>query len=74
MDPDLALTVGLLIAAFSIPSIMSALSDRRAPRASALTVLIAGGLVIYAVREEPGGYSFDRIPDVLVEVAARYLP
>ncbi|KZX94342.1 MULTISPECIES: hypothetical protein [unclassified Sulfitobacter] len=74
MDPDLALTLGLLIAALSIPSIMSAMSDGRAPRASALTVLIAGGLIIYAVRETPGGYSLKRIPDVIVEVAARYLP
>jgi hypothetical protein len=74
MDPDLALTLGLLIAALSIPSIMSAMSDGRAPRASALTVLIAGGLIIYAVRETTGGYSLKRIPDVIVEVAARYLP
>ena len=74
MDPDLALTLGLLIAALSIPSIMSAMSDGRAPRASALTVLIAGGLIIYAVRETHGGYSLKRIPDVIVEVAARFLP
>ncbi|MFC6761082.1 hypothetical protein ACFQFQ_18870 [Sulfitobacter porphyrae] len=43
MDPDLALVLGIVIGALSIPSILSALSDRRAPRASALTILIAGG-------------------------------
>ena len=44
MEPDLALTLGVIIAAFSVPSILSALSDSRAPRASALTILIGGGL------------------------------
>lgn len=43
MDSDLALVIGLVLAALTVPSILSALSDRRAPRASAITILIAGG-------------------------------
>ena len=43
MDSDLALVIGLVLAALTIPSILSAVSDKRAPRASAITVLIAGG-------------------------------
>ncbi len=74
MDPDLALTLGLVIAAFSVPSILSALSDRRAPRASALTVLIGGGLILYAIQGKPGGYAMAQIPDVFVSVVGRYLP
>lgn len=74
MDPDLALSLGLVIAAFSVPSILSALSDRRAPRASALTVLIGGGLILYAMQGKPGGYTLSEVPDVFVSVAARYLP
>jgi hypothetical protein len=74
MDPDLALSLGLVIAAFSIPSILSALSDSRAPRASALTILIGGGLVLYAMQAKPQGYSLDQVPDVFVSVVARYLP
>ena len=74
MDPDLALVVGTVIGALSIPSILSALSDRRAPRASALTVLIAGGLILYAVQNKPQGYALDQVPDVFVDVVARYMP
>lgn len=74
MDPDLALVVGLIISAFSVPSILSALSDSRAPRASALTILIGGALVLYAIQTGQGGYGLAEIPDVFVRVIARYGP
>ena len=74
MDPDLALSLGLVIAAFSVPSLLSAVSDRRAPRASAVTILIGGALILYAVQSKPGGYTLAEVPDVFVNVAARYLP
>lgn len=68
MDPDLALTFGIVVAAFSVPSILSALSDRRGPRASAVTVLIGGGLILYAVQTKPGGYRLSEIPDVFARI------
>lgn len=74
MDPELALVVGVIIAAFSIPSILSAFSDGRAPRASALTILIAGGLILYAIKMTPGGFALAEVPDIFVRVAGRYLP
>ncbi len=74
MDPDLALVLGIILGALSIPSILSALSDKRAPRASALTILIAGGLILYATSRMPGGLALDQIPDKFVSVMARYLP
>ncbi|QBF30389.1 hypothetical protein [Thalassococcus sp. S3] len=74
MDADLALVLGLLIGALSIPSIVSALSDARTPRASAVTVLIAGGLIIFALQTKPGGYSFEALPNVIISVVARYIP
>jgi len=74
MDTDLALVLGLVIAALSIPSILSALTDNRAPRASAITVLIAGGLIVFALLGKPGGYRIAEIPDVFVNVIARFLP
>ena len=73
MSPDLYLVLGILIAGFSIPSILSAISDRRAPRASAITVLIAGGLILLAVQSQPGGYTLQEIPDVFVRVIARFI-
>ncbi|MEP5728928.1 MAG: hypothetical protein ABJL67_06100 [Sulfitobacter sp.] len=74
MDPDLALSLGLVVSAFSIPSILSALSDRRAPRASAVTVLIGGALVLYALQTKPGGYDVSQVPDIFVSVVGRYMP
>ncbi|MEP3442255.1 MAG: hypothetical protein ABJN72_12330 [Sulfitobacter sp.] len=74
MDTDLALVIGIILAGFSIPSILSALSDKRAPRASAITILIAGGLILFAVQGKPGGYTFEQMPDVFVNVIARYMP
>ncbi|WP_299297511.1 hypothetical protein [uncultured Tateyamaria sp.] len=73
MSPDMYLVLGILIAGFSIPSVLSALSDRRAPRASAITILIAGGLILLAVQTQPGGYSLQEIPDVFVRVIARFI-
>lgn len=73
MTPDFYLVLGIVIAGFSIPSILSALSDRRAPRASAITVLIAGGLILLAIQTQPGGYTLQEIPDVFVRVIARLL-
>lgn len=73
MDADLALVIGIILAALSVPSILSAISDKRAPRASAITVLIAGGLVVFAIQGKPGGYRLEQLPDVFVSVIARFI-
>lgn len=74
MDADLALVIGIVLAVLSVPSILSALTDRRAPRASAITILIAGGLILFAILGKPGGYQLSQIPDVFVSVIARFMP
>jgi hypothetical protein len=51
---------------------VSAFSDGRAPRASALTVLIAGGMIVYAINTHPGGYALEDVPDAVLHVIARY--
>jgi hypothetical protein len=71
MDADLFFVVGLVIFAFSLPPIVSALSDGRAPRAAAIMVLIGGGLMALAVNERPSEYSLDKIPDAFVRVVGR---
>jgi len=74
MDTDLVLLVGIVIAALSVPSVLSALSDKRAPRASAITILIAGGLILFAMQGKPVGYRLAELPDIVVNVIARYMP
>ena len=73
MTPDMYLVLGIVIAGFSVPSILSAVSDGRAPRASAITILIAGGLILLAIQTQPGGYTLQEIPDVFVRVIAPFI-
>jgi len=73
MDHDLALAIGLVIAVFAVPAVISAFSDKRAPRVAAIAVLIGGGLAAWAFTQKPGGYTLDEVPDVIVRVIARYV-
>ncbi len=73
MDTDLTLVLGLIIGGFSIPSIISAMSDGRSPRVSMIIILLAGGLILYALMTHPDGYSFSQIPDVFFGVIGRFL-
>ncbi|MDQ2089787.1 hypothetical protein [Marimonas arenosa] len=73
MDSDLALVVGLVVAVFSVPAVISALSERRAPRVAAIVLIVGGGLVAWSVSQKPGGYTLGEIPDVIVRVVGRYV-
>lgn len=74
MTPETALVLGLLLGAFSIPAIVSAWSDRTVPRASALTLLVALGLIGIGLRGLEPGFGLTDIPDVFLRVAADWLP
>lgn len=73
MDPDLAISIGMVLGVFSVPSILSAYSEGRAPRVAAITLISAGGLIYWAVSTKPGGYSLSELPHVLISVIARYI-
>lgn len=68
MSHDLALVLGMVITGFSIPAIVSAFSDGRAPRAAALMIMIGGGLLAWSLTGKPGGYTLEQIPGVFVKV------
>lgn len=72
MDPDTTLIAGLVMAVFSLPAIISAFSDGRTPRVAAIVMVIAGGLVIYALNTKPGGYRMQDIPEVFFQVVAKF--
>ncbi|WP_195821499.1 hypothetical protein [Roseobacter sp. MH60115] len=74
MDADPALVLGIVIGAFSIISIYAALVDRRLPRTSALTVLLATGLVVCATTTSEVGYTAASQPRTFVNVFVKYLP
>jgi len=73
MNADLFLVVGLVLGAFSIPPILGALADGRAPRAAAITIMVAGGLIALAISQKPEGYDLADIPNVFVRVIGKYL-
>ena len=71
MDSDLYLVSGLILLAFSLPSIIGALSDGRAPRAAAIVVLVGGFLTVMALNHRP--YTLDDIPHAFVRVVGKYI-
>ncbi|MBU2981474.1 hypothetical protein KO498_06560 [Lentibacter algarum] len=73
MDYDLFLVIGLIIAVFSVPAVVSAVSDNRTPRVAAIALIAGGAMMAYAVSQNPSGYSIDKIPNVVVDVIAKYI-
>lgn len=73
MDNDLLLVIGLVLGGFSIPSIVSAMSDGRAPRVATIVVVLSGVMVVYAISNKPGGYDINEIPEIFVNVVGRYI-
>ena len=72
-DPDLWFAIGIVLAIFCVPSLFSAWTDGRRPRASSITLLIAIGMIGWASYSNPQGYQFDEIPTVFSEVLSRYV-
>jgi len=68
MTYDTYLVIGLIILVFTIPSIVSAYSEGRAPRIAAIMLLIGGGLTAYAVTQNPIGYTIQDVPQAFVRV------
>lgn len=71
MDTDAALVVGIILLVFSVPSILSAFSEGRAPRVAAFTIVVGGTMTIWALNQKPGGFDIMEIPDAFVRVVAR---
>ncbi|MEI4262720.1 hypothetical protein [Roseovarius sp. D0-M9] len=73
MSSDQILVIGLVLGVFSIPAIVSALSDRRTPRVAALVLIAAGCLVVWAISKKPTGYSITDVPKAFVRVVGQLL-
>ncbi len=72
MDTDLFLTIGLLLLILSLPSLLSAWVEGRAPRIGALMVLAGAAMIVTALISRPGGYAFNDVPGVIVGVLSRW--
>lgn len=71
MDTDLFLTIGVILAVLTLPSLLAAWTDGRAPRMGAIMLMVAAALIIAAVTQRPGGYAFGDVPHVMLGVLAR---
>lgn len=74
MDSDLLLTVGIVMAILTIPTMLAAWVDGRAPRMGLLMVVLATALLVVAFMQKPGGYRPADIPGIMLSVAGRYMP
>lgn len=62
MDADLQIVVGTLLAILSLPSILAAFADGRAPKIGAAVLLVALALLAHAWAITPGGLSPSDVP------------
>ena len=65
------LVTGIILGVMSIPALLNAFADGRAPRLVSIVVLIAGTLVVVAMTRNGDGYSFAELPQVFGRVFSR---
>ena len=70
MSTDVALVAGLFLVILAIPAMFSAWVDGRTPRLPMVLIVVAGGLVAYALTQKPGGYTLNDIPGAFYRVYA----
>lgn len=71
-DADLLLTVGIVLLVLSVPSLLSAWVEGRAPRIGAIMAIAALGMIVSALLINPGGYAFNQVPGVMIKVVAGF--
>lgn len=67
------LVIGIILGVMSIPAMLNAFSDGRAPRLASVIVLLAGILIFVAVSEHKPTYAFSDLPDVFGRVFQRLM-
>lgn len=73
MDTDLVLTMGIVLLALSLPSLLSAWVDGRLSRLGTLMIFVASSMIGWAVYTQPKGYEFAEMPMVMLGVLSRLI-
>lgn len=73
LDSDLMMVVGVVLGILAIPALISAFSQSRPPRAAAILVMVASGLIVAAVWQKPSGYAIADLPATFERVINRLL-
>ncbi|HLQ19250.1 MAG TPA: hypothetical protein VK146_09735 [Tabrizicola sp.] len=73
VDTDLVLTIGIVLLVLSVPSLLAAWAESRTPRMGAILAIAAFGMILVALYEKPGGYAFNQVPGVIIDVIGRFV-
>ena len=73
IDTDLFVVVGLLVAALSLPSALSAFADERFPYVALLVFVLGLGTGALGIYGAQGDYNLARVPHSFVEILARIM-
>jgi hypothetical protein len=73
MDYDLILTLGMVLLALSLPSFLGAWVEGRLSRSGVFMVVLAVGMIGWAVHSRPEAYRFQQLPDVVLGVIGRMI-
>lgn len=73
LDHDLMFTVGLVLAALSVPSVLAAHVESRPPWVAAVVFVLALGLMGTALLSMPAGLTLADVPDMVFRVIGRIL-
>ena len=73
MDTDLVVTLGIVLLVVTIPSLLAAWVEGRAPTAGAILLIASLAMIVAAVLYRPGGYVFNELPHVIVGVFGRMI-
>jgi formate-dependent nitrite reductase membrane component NrfD len=71
MDTDLVLTLGIVLGVITLPSLLSAWVEGRAPRVGAILLVAAFGMIVAAALNNPGGYAVSDVPGIMAGVFGR---
>lgn len=71
MDTDVALVVGVISGGLAFLSLVSAYSESQPPRMAALLGLVSGIMILFAVSQNPSGYSMGDVPGAFTRVIAK---
>jgi formate-dependent nitrite reductase membrane component NrfD len=71
MDTDLVLTLGIVLLVVTLPSLLSAWVEGRAPRVGAIMLVASLGMIVAAVIYHPVGYAINEVPGIMVGVIGR---
>ncbi|MFV2001618.1 MAG: hypothetical protein ACC619_01405 [Paracoccaceae bacterium] len=73
MTNDFLLVLGIILAILSVPAMISAYASSQKPRSALVMLVLGGGLISWAVYQQPNTYSLDGLPELFVSVLANLI-